>query len=154
MCCNPGHALCDLDRGVYGKYRLDSSLFNLCRLNANTKTFKKLILEALFANDCALMAHTEHDLQVVVKKFAEATRLFDLTISLAKTKVLHQPAPGTTAKPPSITIDGTEPKSVRQFKYLGSIMSSESQKHQAAHQETVRPGHCTGNTSSNWNVSP
>uniref|UniRef100_A0A5F8GN97 RNA-directed DNA polymerase n=1 Tax=Monodelphis domestica TaxID=13616 RepID=A0A5F8GN97_MONDO len=50
-------AVMDLDLGVYIKYRLDGSLFNLRRLTAKTKTTERLILEALFADDCALMAH-------------------------------------------------------------------------------------------------
>ena len=83
---------------------------------------ERKILEALFADDCALMAHTEPDLQFV-NKFAEASRLFGLTISLGKTEVLLQRAPVSNALPPSITIDGTELKTVEDFKYLGSAIS-------------------------------
>uniref|UniRef100_A0A5F8H1G2 RNA-directed DNA polymerase n=1 Tax=Monodelphis domestica TaxID=13616 RepID=A0A5F8H1G2_MONDO len=38
------HAVMDLNLGVYIKYRLDGSLFDLCRLTAKTKTTERLIL--------------------------------------------------------------------------------------------------------------
>ena len=123
--CVLNHALCHPSSGVYLRYRLDGSLFNLRRLAASTKTVVKLIQEALFADDCALMAHTESDLQTITERFSEAARLFGLTISISKTEALHQPAPGSTAASPTITIDGSELKTVDQFKYLGSIISAD-----------------------------
>ena len=123
--CVLNHALRNLKHGVYLRYRLDGSLFNLQRLQAKTKTVEKLILEALFADDCALMAHSESDLQVISDSFSNATKLFGLTISIKKTEVLYQPAPGTRPTPPQIKIDGAELKNVDQFKYLGSTMSSD-----------------------------
>jgi hypothetical protein len=119
------HAVKDLDLGVYIKYRSDGSVFDLRRLSAKTKTLEKLILEALFADDCALMAHKENHLQVIVDRFAEASRLFGLTISLGKTEVMVQAAPNTTKPPPVITINGTTLKCVESFKYLGSTISSD-----------------------------
>ncbi|KAL8610931.1 hypothetical protein ACOMHN_042548 [Nucella lapillus] len=89
---------------------MDRSLFDIRRLSTKTKKIKKLILEALFANDGALMAHTESALQLIVNKFAEASRLFGLTISLDKTDVLFQPSPLTTGRHPSISIEGMELK--------------------------------------------
>lgn len=53
-------------------------------LNAKFKTTERLILDALFADDCALMAHSESDLQVVADIFVEAAHFFGLTIVLAK----------------------------------------------------------------------
>ena len=123
--CVLSHAIKDLDLGVYLRYRLDGSLFDLRRLNAKTKVVEKMVLEALFADDCALMAHKETDLQFIVNKFAEASRLFGLTISLGKTEVLFQPAPTSIAAPPSISIEGTQLKTVDDFKYLGSTISND-----------------------------
>lgn len=119
------HAVKNLDLGVYIKYRTDGSVFDLRRLSAKTKIKEKLIIEALFADDCALMAHKENHLQVIVDRFAEASRLFGLTISLGKTEVLLQPAPNTTKPQPAITIDEAELKCVENFKYLGSTISSD-----------------------------
>ena len=45
-----------LEEGVYFRYRFDGSIFNLRRLTSKTKTLTDLIREALFADDCALMA--------------------------------------------------------------------------------------------------
>ena len=123
--CVLTHALRDLKTGNYIRYRLDGSLFDLRRLCAQTKTVEGLIVKALFADDCALLAHSEADLQAIVNKFAEATHLFGLTISIKKTEVLHQPSPAQRLPPPCINIDGSESKNVDQFKYLGSIMSSD-----------------------------
>ena len=71
------------------------------------------------------MAHTESALQHIVDKFAEATRLFGLTISLGKTEVLFQPSPLAAGHQPSIAIDGTYLKTVEEFKYLGSVISND-----------------------------
>lgn len=117
------HAVRDLNLGVYLKYRLDGSLFDLRRLAAKTKTLERLIREALFADDCALMAHHENHLQTIVDRFSTASKLFGLTISLSKTEVLFQPAPGSTVNQPCITIDGTQLANVNTFKYLGSTIS-------------------------------
>ena len=119
------HAVKDLNLGVYIKYRLDGSFFDLRRLSARRKTLEKLILEALFADDCALMAHKENHLQVIVDRFADAARLFDLTISLGKTEVLVQPEPNTIRPQPAVTIDEVQLKCVDSFKYLGSTISAD-----------------------------
>ena len=83
----------DDEDGVYIRYRTDGCLFNLRRLKAHTKTLEQLIQELLFADDAALIAHTEAALQRLTFCFAEAAQLFGLEISLKRTEVLHQPAP-------------------------------------------------------------
>ena len=83
-------------------------MFDLRRLRAQTKSVERLIVEALSADDCALLAHSEADLHAIVNKFAEATHLFGLTISIKKTEELHQPSPAQRLPPPSIRIDGSE----------------------------------------------
>ena len=99
--------------------RTDGSLFNLRRLQAHTKTLEQLIRELLFADDAALVAHTETALQRVTSCFAEATQLFGLEVSLKKTEVLHQPAPQEAYCPPHITIGETELKAVQQVHLPG-----------------------------------
>ena len=120
------HALHDFERGVYLRYRLDGSLFDLRRLNAKTKTLERLILDALLANDCVLMAHSEPDLRTIIDRFVEVTQLFGLTIILDQTKVLYQPAPGTTAPPSKVSVAGIELKAVDHARYLGSVISSDA----------------------------
>lgn len=64
---------------VYIQYRLVGSLFNLRRLNAKIR--ERLLFEALFADECAIMTHSESDIQAIVTRFALACRLFGLTIN-------------------------------------------------------------------------
>ena len=65
----------DLPDGIYIRFRTDGSLFNLRRLLARTKTIEELITELLFANDCALLAHTEEALQHIVNSFSDAAKI-------------------------------------------------------------------------------
>ena len=74
------------------RYRLDGSLFNLRRLQAHTKTCERLIMDLLFADDAALVAHTQRALQRITSSFAESAQLFGLEVSPKKTEVLHQPS--------------------------------------------------------------
>ena len=112
-----------LDRGVHIQFRTDGRLFNIRRLKSQTKLSNILVREMLFADDCALVAHTEEDLQVIMDRFATACSSYGLTISLKKTEVMLQPPPGHNYIPPSITISGTKLNAVDQFTYLGSTLS-------------------------------
>ena len=94
------------------RYRLDSSLFNPRRVHAQTKTLEQLFRDILFADDAALVSHTERALQDLSSCFAEASQLIELEVSLKKTEVLHQPTPLEECRPPYITIGGTELKAV------------------------------------------
>ena len=49
----------DLPEGIYIRFRTEGSFFNLRRFLARTKTIEEFITELLFADDCALLAHTE-----------------------------------------------------------------------------------------------
>ena len=79
-----------MDKGVYVRFRYDGSIFDLRTLSAKTKTLNSLIQEALFADDCALMAHKPGDLQAMLNSFSDAFKQFGLSISLGKTEVLFQ----------------------------------------------------------------
>ena len=109
-----------MDEGVYVRFRYDGSIFDLRRLSAKTKTLNSLIYEALFADDCALMAHKPGDLQAMLDRFSDASKQFGLTISLGKTEVLFQRTPK-----PAIFIDDVKLKVVDSFKYLGSMISND-----------------------------
>ena len=123
--CVLNHVIRDLELGAYLRYRLDGSLFDLRRLTAKTKTVKKTVLEVLFADECALMAHMDSDLQIIVNKIAEASCLFGLAISLSKTEVLFQPAPDAVAYRPTTSIDDTQLSTADDFKYRDSVISSD-----------------------------
>ena len=87
-----------------------------------------LIKDMLFADDCALVAHTLEDIQLLTDMFARASERFGLTISIKKTEVMYQPAPDKSHKNPIVTINNTPLKSVEQFCYLGSILSNSTTK--------------------------
>ena len=59
-----------------------------------------LIREMLFADDDAIIAHTEEALQRMINSFSQASKDFGLTISLKKTNIMAQ----DTAIAPTIHI--------------------------------------------------
>ncbi|XP_063598682.1 uncharacterized protein LOC134775152 [Penaeus indicus] len=117
-------ALAQTSAGVTVHYRTDGDFFNIRRLKAHSKVRQAVVRDFLFADDCALAAHSEEDLQELADCFATAAKMFGLTISIKKTEVLRQLAPNTTRPPPNITMDGNTLKNVESFKYLGSSINS------------------------------
>ena len=111
------------NKGVKIRFRCDGGIFNLQRLKAKTRVTFLLLLELLFADDCALMAYTQEDLQSAVDDFARSANRYGLTISIKKTEVLFQPRPGTLPHQPVITIGGEQLKAVDKFCYLGGFIS-------------------------------
>ena len=93
------------EMGIPIKYRTDGKLFNQRRLQAITKVKKTVVREFLFADDCALNALTQQDMQATVDRFSAACDNFGLTISTTETEVMHQPAPGTPYLKPSIAVN-------------------------------------------------
>ena len=71
----------------------------------------------LFADDAALVSHTQEGLQCLIERFSKPCKKFALTISIKKTKVIVQDA----EIPPSVYIDSCNLSVVDNFKYLGSI---------------------------------
>ncbi|KAK4319889.1 hypothetical protein Pmani_009234 [Petrolisthes manimaculis] len=114
----------DDEDAIYIHYRHDGSLFNLRRLQAHTKTLEQMIHNLLFADDDALIAHTEGAIQGLTSCFAEAAQLVGLEVSLMKKEFLHQLAPQEEYRLPHITISETKLISVHQFTYLGCTISS------------------------------
>ena len=113
----------DCDDGIDFRYRTDGKLFNIRRLQAKTKVHVETIRDLLFADDCALNAGTEPAMQLSMDHFSSACNNFGLTISIKKTEVLHQPAPGKTYVAPTITVNNEELNVVDRFTYLGSTLS-------------------------------
>lgn len=105
----------DPDAGIGIRYRYDGSLFNLRRLLAKTKDSTHTINDLLFADDCALNATSEADMQHSVDKFSDARNNFGLTISTKTTEVIHQPAPGKPYVEPNISVNGQRLNVVETF---------------------------------------
>ena len=76
----------------------------------------------LFADDCALNAGSEADMQRSVDKFCDACNDFGLNISIKKTEVMHQPAPMKPYIEPSATANDQRLNVVNRFTYLGSTL--------------------------------
>ena len=53
----------DSDPGIQITYRTDGGIFNTQRLKAKTKVTKSFVRDLLYADDCAIVAHSEDDLQ-------------------------------------------------------------------------------------------
>ena len=109
--------------GIPIRYRCDGKLFNTRRLQAVTKVKETVIRDLLFADDCALNATREQEMQHEMDNFSSACDNFGLTISTKKTEVLHQPAPGNSYQEPNITVKGQRLQAVDHFTYLGSTLS-------------------------------
>ena len=64
--------------------------------------------EFLFADDMAKGAPTEEKMQKSVDQVSDSCDSYDLTISIKKTEVVYQPAPGKHKKykEPTITVKG------------------------------------------------
>ena len=79
--------------------------------------------DVLFADDCALAAHHEEDLQCLGDCFSTAAKAFLLIINIKKTEVLCQAAPGTNQPGPAVKIDEDALKNVEDLTY-SSLSSS------------------------------
>ena len=80
----------NLHCGIYIGFCTSGKLFNLNRLQACTKVFEQILHEFLYADDCALEAHSQQDIQLITDKFAEAARKYGLAINTKKTEVMFQ----------------------------------------------------------------
>ena len=92
----------DGDNGIPMRYRFDGKLFNSGRLQAKFKVQTEVLDEFLFADDMA--APTEEKMQKGVDQVSDSCDSYDLTISIKKTVVVYQPAPGKPNKEPTITV--------------------------------------------------
>ena len=66
-------ALRNVDEGIQIRFR-SGKLFKLSRLRSSTKVLEELIQELLYADDCALEAHTLHDIQALTNNFSESAK--------------------------------------------------------------------------------
>ena len=62
-------------------------------------------------------------MQKGVDQVSDSCDSYDLTISIKKTEVVYQPAPGKPYKEPTITVKGQRLQAVDKFTYLGSTLS-------------------------------
>ena len=113
----------DSSTGIPIRNRYNANLFNLRRLQALSKVNEIKIRDLLFADDCALNAATEQEVQREVDQFSSAFDDFGLIINAQKTKVMFQPAPEKPYHKPHILVKGQRLQAVDNFTYLGSTLS-------------------------------
>ncbi|BHF80990.1 hypothetical protein SprV_0702411900 [Sparganum proliferum] len=128
-----GHSPCDgagctRTSIVTHRYRTDGQLLNHRRMHFQSRVSTTTVHELLFADDCALNATSEKDMQRSMDLFAAAFENFGLVINTEKTVVMHQPPPNTATPPnapppPQISVNGTQLQVGENFTYLGSILS-------------------------------
>ena len=113
--------------GIPVSFRVSGGLFNIRRFTAKTKTTIELICDLLYADDCALVAQSHHELQQVIDSFSRACKDFGLTISTKKTKIVYQPVPyEPNTQRPVLNVDGVTLKTPQKFCYLGSTISEKA----------------------------
>jgi len=111
----------DCDLGIPIRFRTDGSIFNLCRLQAFTKAFNAMIRDRLYADDCALTAHTLSDAQHLFNHFLNAVTWFGLTVSLKKTEVMLHPVDSAICIPPTILAGETPLTVTEKFCYMNIV---------------------------------
>jgi len=113
-----------------GVYLFSSARMAVClklrRLQSQIKIQSQIIRDLLFADDCALLAHTEAEAQELFERFSGAARRSVLSVSLKKTEVMLQPASSLNQTAPKIMAGSIELKVVSKFCYLGSVLSTSS----------------------------
>jgi hypothetical protein len=80
----------------------------------------------VFADDCALNAGSEADLQRTVSNFSDNSSYYGLTISTNKTEVMQEPAPRKPYVELKMLINGQKINDVNRFTYLGSTLSQDA----------------------------
>ena len=83
----------NLPPGIHINYRTDGGVFNLSRLKARTKTRETSIMELQYADDNAICASNEADLQTAITAFSQAYTMLGLEINVKKRKscISHPP---------------------------------------------------------------
>jgi len=113
----------ECDPGINIWYRSNGKLFNPRRLQAVTKVKETILRDFVFADDCALNASNEQEMQAEMDSFSTACNNFGLIISTKKTEVMYQPAPNKQYHELQITVNGQILQAVETFTYLGSTLS-------------------------------
>ena len=117
-------AFCDEYRKVCIQFIINGGVFNSRRFGSRKLISESQVREFLYAEDCALFAHSFDDIQCIVNRLADSAICFGLGISLKMTEVIFQPHPFSTLKPPPVMIDKNKLSYVDNFTYLRSKMSN------------------------------
>ena len=114
------------EHGIKVNYHTDGKFFNFKRLQAKTKVEGVLVHDFLFADDCALIAASEAEMQEIMHQFSATCANFGLTISNKKTQVLRQPPSHHSYMESLVTTNEEVLNAVDKFTYLGSVLSRDA----------------------------
>ncbi|VDL91014.1 unnamed protein product [Schistocephalus solidus] len=118
------YAYHDEQPGIRIAYRTSGHLLNSRRMQATTRMSSATVHDLLFADDCALNMVTKEDMQRSMDLFSPGWANFGLTISKAKTVVIHQPPLSKANNASRINVNGAQIKNVETLAYLESMLSS------------------------------
>lgn len=116
-------ALQTLSEGIRIRFRTDGGgVFNLNRLKARTKVSHTTITEMMYADDLCFVAESTDGLQRLMSRLLQACDRFGLKINVKKTEVMALDT--LNSAPVDIRLGDVSLKQVKQFKYLGSTITS------------------------------
>ena len=117
-------ALMEFDDGVQVSYKMDGKLF---RRSGTRLPMSVSICDLRFADDVMASCHDGDSLQDFINRFSTAAQDWGLCVSTDKTKVMIQSTSSHPTNESSVFhIQETNLEVVSSFKYLGSILSSDS----------------------------
>ena len=91
---------------------------------------QSLRADILWTSICRWLRTGKHtslqDIHLITNRFAKAAKKYGLVINIQKTEVMFQPAPGNTYNDPIVTVDSVPLKPVKEFCYLGSIVTNDA----------------------------
>ena len=82
-------------------------------------------MEMQYADDCAIVAHTHDELQMLIATLTEIYKRFGLKMNAQKTEVMSRNINSHTGDSEQITVDSAILQNVNNFKYLRSFLSSD-----------------------------
>ena len=80
-------AFSDIQKDVYIQTRKEADLFNKADFKSKNQSVFKVVRELLFADDSIPVAHTPNDIQVLMDRFATATKQFCLQANIKQLNV-------------------------------------------------------------------
>ena len=92
-------------------------------------------------------------MQKGVDQVSDSCDSYDLTISIKKTEVFYQPAPGKPHKEPTITVKGQRLQVVDKFTYLGSTLSRVMHIDEEINARIAKASAAFGQLRSSWDRS-
>ncbi|BHF64502.1 hypothetical protein SprV_0200750700 [Sparganum proliferum] len=106
---------------IMPKFGCPEKLTQMMRFKSRVST--TTVHELLFADDCALSATTEGDMQRSMYLFSAACENLGLIINTKKTVVMHQPPPDAAYVAPQLNVNGVQLQVVDNFTYLCSTLA-------------------------------